>query len=78
MLCGQAAQSCQRDSQVLFQTLYFARRPADDPGNFVDGIVFSLRENGFLVHVPAYAVRGPVYLQQKDGQVRPGLHTGRH
>ncbi|XP_037088465.1 DIS3-like exonuclease 1 [Pollicipes pollicipes] len=66
---NRAAQHCQMDSQVLFQTMYFVRRPADDPGNFVDAMIFSLRENGFLVHIPAYALRGPVYLQQKDGQV---------
>ena len=47
-----AAQWAQRTSQVLFQTLYFKDRPLSDPRCGVDAVIFSLRENGFLVYIP--------------------------
>ena len=47
-----AAQWDQRNSQVLFQTLYFKDRPLSDPRCAVDAVIFSLRENGFLVYIP--------------------------
>ncbi len=31
----------------------------------VDGVIYSLRANGFLVHIPAYGLKGPVYLENK-------------
>ena len=54
---NRAAQRAQRDSQVLFQTLYFKDRPLSDPRCVVDAVVFSLRENGFLVYIPQYALK---------------------
>ena len=35
----------------------------------VDAVIFSLRENGFLVYIPAYAIKGPVYLENKGKEV---------
>jgi DIS3-like exonuclease 1 len=54
---NRAAERAQRDSQVLFQTLYFKDRPLSDPRCVVDAVIFSLRENGFLVYIPQYALR---------------------
>jgi len=66
---NRAAQRAQRDSQVLFQTLYFKDRPLSDPRCVVDAVIFSLRENGFLVYIPQYAIKGPVYLESKEKEV---------
>merc|ERR1712142_1312960 len=71
---NRAAQRAQRDSQVLFQTLYFKDRPLSDPRCVVDAVIFSLRENGFLVYIPQYALKGPVYLESKEKEV---LYCGR-
>ena len=54
---NRAAQRAQRDSQILFQTLYFKDRPLSDPRCVVDAVIFSLKENGFLVYIPQYAVK---------------------
>ena len=64
-----AAQRAQRDSQVLFQTLYFRDRPLSDPRCVVDAVIFSLRDNGFLVYIPQYAIKGPVYLESRSKEV---------
>ena len=64
-----AAQRAQRDSQILFQTLYFRDRPLSDPRCVVDAVIFSLRDNGFLVYLPQYAIKGPVYLENKEKEV---------
>ena len=64
-----AAQRAQRDSQILFQTLYFKDRPLSDSRCVVDAVIFSLRDNGFLVYIPQYAIKGPVYLESRDRQV---------
>ena len=61
---NKAAQLAQRQSQLLFQTLYFKDRPPDDPKCIVEAVVFGIRQNGFIVYVPCYALKGPVYLQQ--------------
>merc|ERR1712079_641956 len=66
---NRAAQRAQRDSQVLFQTLYFKDRPLSDQRCVVDAVIFSLRENGFLVYIPQYAIKGPVYLESKEKEV---------
>ena len=66
---NRAAQRAQRDSQLLFQTLYFKDRPVSDPRCVVDAVIFSLRDNGFLVYIPQYAIKGPVYLESKTKEV---------
>jgi DIS3-like exonuclease 1 len=71
---NRAAQHAQRDSQVLFQTLYFKDRALSDPRCVVDAVIFSLRENGFLVYIPQYAIKGPVYLESREKEV---LYCGR-
>ena len=69
MIRNRAAQRAQRDSQVLFQSLYFRDRPLSDPRCVVDAVIFSLRDNGVLVYVPQYGLKGPVYLESKDKEV---------
>ena len=66
---ARAAQRAQRDSQILFQTLYFKDRPLSDPRCVVDAVIFSLRDNGVLVYIPQYAIKGPVYLESKEKEV---------
>ena len=66
---NRAAQRAQRDSQILFQTLYFKDRPLSDPRCVVDAVIFSLRDNGVLVYIPQYAIKGPVYLESKEKEV---------
>ena len=67
---NKAAQLAQRQSQLLFQTLFFKDRSPDDPKCIVDGVVFGIRQNGFIVYVPCYALKGPVHLQDLDDQVK--------
>ena len=66
---NRAAQLAQRASQALFQALFFRGRAPDDPRCVVDAVIFAARDNGVLVYVPRYALKGPVHLRQKDGQV---------
>ena len=66
---NRAAQRAQRDSQTLFQSLYFKDRPLTDPRCVVDAVIFALRDNGVLVYVPQYGLKGPVYLESKDKEV---------
>ena len=35
----------------------------------VDAVIFSLRDNGFLVYIPVYAIKGPVYLENREKEV---------
>jgi hypothetical protein len=35
-----------------------------DLDEVVEGFVFALRENGFLVFIPKYGIKGPVYLDE--------------
>ena len=64
---NKAAQLAQRQSQLLFQTLFFRNKDVDDPRCIVEAVVFGIRANGFIVYVPTYALKGPVYLQDKGG-----------
>ena len=60
---NKAAQLAQRQSQLLFQTLFFQNKQPDDPLCIVEAVILRIRNNGFLVYVPCYALKGPVYLQ---------------
>ena len=51
---NRSAQIAQRESQLLFQTLYFKDKSPEDPRCIVEGVIFSLRANGFLVYIPRY------------------------
>ncbi|XP_062570855.1 DIS3-like exonuclease 1 [Saccostrea cucullata] len=64
-----AAQNAQRDSQELFQYLYFKQKHSEDECCLADAIIFQLRANGLMVFVPRYGIKGPVYLRNKEGQV---------
>lgn len=67
---NRAAQRAQKLSTVLFQCLYFKERdPQTDPQCVADAIVYSIRNNGLLVYIPEYGVKGPVYLKNREGQV---------
>ncbi|XP_041372546.1 LOW QUALITY PROTEIN: DIS3-like exonuclease 1 [Gigantopelta aegis] len=64
-----AAQNAQRDSQELFQSLFFRDKSPDDETCVVDAVIFQLRTNGMLVYIPRYGIKGPVYLRDKEGLV---------
>ena len=59
----QASQYAQRESQELFQCLYFRDRVADDDTCVVDAVIFQLRANGVFVFVPRY---GSYYTVKTD------------
>uniref|UniRef100_A0AAQ5YLT3 DIS3-like exonuclease 1 n=1 Tax=Amphiprion ocellaris TaxID=80972 RepID=A0AAQ5YLT3_AMPOC len=65
-----AAQRAQNLSMALFQCLYFKEKdPQTDPRCVADAIIYAIRDNGVLVFIPEYGVKGPVYLRNKEGQV---------
>ncbi|XP_028257661.1 DIS3-like exonuclease 1 [Parambassis ranga] len=67
---NRAAQRAQSLSTALFQCLYFKERDAQsDPRCTADAVIYSIRDNGVLVFIPQYGVKGPVYMRNKDGQV---------
>ncbi|CAN0041293.1 unnamed protein product, partial [Laminaria digitata] len=55
------AQRCQE----MFLRLFFK-----DHSEIVQGLVLSLRSNGFIAYVPAFDAKGPVYISDMDGQVQ--------
>ncbi|XP_044058525.1 DIS3-like exonuclease 1 [Siniperca chuatsi] len=67
---NRAAQQAQKLSTELFQCLYFKERdPQTDPHCVADAVIYSIRDNGVLVFVPEYGVKGPVYMKNREGQV---------
>ena len=47
--------------ETLFLQIFFMGQDLDE---VVEGFVFALRENGFLVFIPKYGIKGPVYLDE--------------
>lgn len=71
-----SSQNVQRDSQELFQCLYFKGKDKNDDCCIVDAVIYQLRNNAVLVFVPRYGIKGSVYVRSKDGQViyvQPGF-----
>jgi len=66
---NRAAKVSQKASQKLFQALFFDSLSPDDRRRVADAIVFSIRANGFLVFLPQYGIKGPVYLRNKFQEV---------
>ncbi|MED6266919.1 DIS3 mitotic control [Characodon lateralis] len=67
---NRAAQRAQNLSIGLFQCLFFKERdPEIDPHCVADGIIYAIRDNGVLVFIPEYGVKGPVYMRNKEGRV---------
>ncbi|KAK7116248.1 DIS3-like exonuclease 1 [Littorina saxatilis] len=64
-----AAQNAQRDSQELFQSIFFRDHDDDDSVCIADAVIYQLRANGVLVFVPRYGVKGVAYLQDRNSQV---------
>ncbi|KAL6071315.1 DIS3 mitotic control [Balamuthia mandrillaris] len=59
------AKHASKDSSELFKTMYFKQTP----DNLVDGIIYQMKANGFVVAIPRYGLKGAVYLRDKDGQL---------
>ncbi|XP_062242941.1 DIS3-like exonuclease 1 [Platichthys flesus] len=67
---NRAAKRAQKLSTELFQCLYFKERdPQTDQCCVADAVIYSIRDNGVLVFVSEYGVKGPVYLKNREGQV---------
>ncbi|XP_015252192.1 PREDICTED: DIS3-like exonuclease 1 [Cyprinodon variegatus] len=67
---NRAAKQAQTQSVALFQYLFFKERdPQTDPRCVADSIIYAIRDNGVLVLVPEYGVKGPVYMKTKTGEV---------
>lgn len=67
---NRAAQQAQKLSTELFQCLFFKERdPQTDPCCVANAVIYSIRDNGVLVFLPEYGVKGPVYLRNREGQV---------
>lgn len=67
---NRAAQRAQKLSTELFQCLFFRDRDSQtDPSCVSDAVIYAIRDNGLLVFIPQYGVKGPVYLRTREGQV---------
>ncbi|XP_030581044.1 DIS3-like exonuclease 1 isoform X1 [Archocentrus centrarchus] len=67
---NRAAQKAQLLSTTLFQCLFFKERdPQTDQCCVADAVIYSIRDNGVLVFIPEYGVKGAVYLKNKEGLV---------
>uniref|UniRef100_A0A4W6CEB8 DIS3-like exonuclease 1 n=1 Tax=Lates calcarifer TaxID=8187 RepID=A0A4W6CEB8_LATCA len=74
---NRAAKRAQKLSTELFQCLYFKERdPQTDQRCVADAVIYSIRDDGMLVFVPEYGVKGPVYLKNREGQVVAAGHDG--
>jgi len=62
----QASQYAQRESQELFQCLFFRGRGTDDDKCVVDAIVCQLRANGVMVFVPRQVSSYKLFLVSKQ------------
>jgi len=62
----QSSMECQR----LFLSLFFKTNV-----DIVPAVVLSLRQNGMIVYVPKYDMKGPLYLSDRDGnlQIDPSI-----
>eukprot|EP01104_Vermistella_antarctica_P002218 TRINITY_DN1239_c0_g1_i1.p1 TRINITY_DN1239_c0_g1~~TRINITY_DN1239_c0_g1_i1.p1 ORF type:complete len:1420 (+),score=301.75 TRINITY_DN1239_c0_g1_i1:275-4534(+) len=61
---NRASKACQRDSDKLFQALYFERQPE---AVLAKGIIYEWRTNGLLCLIPKYGIKGAVRLKDKNG-----------
>ncbi|KAH0620103.1 hypothetical protein JD844_014705 [Phrynosoma platyrhinos] len=74
---NRAAQHAQKQSTELFQCMYFQdKSPEREEQCTADGVIYSIRENGVLVFVPRYGIKGAAYLKNKEGLVLSGQTDG--
>jgi len=59
------AKACAFQCQRLFLSLFF-RNNADE----ATAVVLSLRQNGVIVYVPKYDIKGPIFLSNREGHVQ--------
>ncbi|XP_029000136.1 DIS3-like exonuclease 1 [Betta splendens] len=75
---NRASQRAQKLSTELFQCLYFKERnPQTDKRCEADAVIYSIRDNGVLVFVPEYGLKGPVYMRNREDQVVAVAPDGR-
>lgn len=67
---NRAAKSCSMECQRLFLSLYFRKKI-----EVTQAVVIDLRQNGLLVYVPKFDMKGPIYLSDRNGcvQIVPSL-----
>jgi DIS3-like exonuclease 1 len=59
------AKNASRDCDDLFLALYFSTHTIK-----AHAIITTLKQNGFIVYVPKYDLRAPVYIRDRDGNVQ--------
>lgn len=57
----QAAQNAQRDSQELFQAMFFRDHEDDSGVCMTDAVIYQLRANGVMVYVPKWVSHALIY-----------------
>uniref|UniRef100_UPI00358FEBF1 DIS3-like exonuclease 1 isoform X2 n=1 Tax=Myxine glutinosa TaxID=7769 RepID=UPI00358FEBF1 len=76
-----AAQKAQKDSVDLFQCLFFRdvnprMEESSTDHRVADALVFAIRANGVLVYMPRFALRGAIFLKDKEGRVASLMADG--
>lgn len=59
-----SSKQAQRDSVELFQALYFKNK-----NEIEDSVIYDVKNNGFLVFLPKYKMKGIVYLRDSNGKI---------
>ena len=59
-----ASRRAQKDAMMLFQVFYFSEHDDDATA---EAIVYSIRKNSMLVHIPQFSLKGTVFLLGSDG-----------
>ena len=69
-LQNRAAKTSSMQCQRLFLSLYFRKNT-----DIVPAVIIDLRQNGFIVYIPKYDMKGPVHLVDRNGyvQINPGI-----
>ena len=62
---NRAAKSCSMECQRLFLSLYFRKNI-----EVTQAVVIDLRQNGLVVYVPKFDMKGPIYLSDLNGCVQ--------
>ena len=62
---NRTAKQCSLSSQKLFLSLYFQSNI-----EITQAVIVGLRDNGVLVYVPKFDIKGPLYLMDKDGCIQ--------
>ncbi|KAH3745203.1 DIS3-like exonuclease 1 [Pelomyxa schiedti] len=54
----------QKDATKIFQIMYFKEKPQT-----ADAYIYTMKQNGLLVHIPRFSLKGIVYLRDSEGKL---------